>query len=128
MCEIQILGQGNDELIGRIEKALEIKLKSNEICLVLDMPYFKEKPIDIPKFSYCYVYNNKEKTNLDGLLSLQKVTQQFFIKDDFIPNGWRTFSIFYSDNKKLIRDLKALLPKLDGFRITEAPFLLRLKD
>ena len=113
--DIQIFGQADEELLNRIQNALNGNFnKDNIICLVLDMP-----ELDIFKFSILSVVNNKEKRTLDGLLVLERMTQQFFLEDEFIPKGWRSFSIFSSENKILIETLKSSLPQLSGFRLTD---------
>ena len=112
--DIQILGQADDILLNRIQNTFNTTFGDNTICLVLDMP-----KMDIPKASILSVKNNKRKCQLDGLLFLQRTTQQFFIEDDFIPKGWRSFSVFSSEDEILIEYLKHSLPKLSGLRLTD---------
>lgn len=120
--DIQILGQADDILLNRIQNTFNTTFGDNTICLVLDMP-----KMDIPKASILSVKNNKRKCQLDGLLFLQRTTQQFFIEDDFIPKGWRSFSVFSSEDEILIEYLKHSLPKLSGLRLTDDFLWLKIE-
>ena len=120
--DIQILGQADDILLNRIQSTFNTTFGDNTICLVLDMPQ-----MDIPKASILSVKNNKRKCQLDGLLFLQRTTQQFFIEDDFIPKGWRSFSVFSSEDEILIEYLKHSLPKLSGLRLTDDFLWLKIE-
>lgn len=120
--KISVYGQADQQLILLIEKALNYKInKENEICLVLQAP---EK--DVLLNDQLRVYDEQKQSYCEGIFILKKVAQQILTEFDLIPSGWRSFSIFESDDITLIDELKKKLPKLDGIRFREIIISLEL--